>query len=187
MEEMFEKAKALVRKDVPPHTYTMWIEPVTFHSSEPDRMVLGVPNFFIKKRFLSSYLELIAATVKKLTGRSPVIKLIVTGKPAPKNTPDALMPDPQQPLPLLDLKPHSGRLLRRDFTFDQFVVSNNNDFAYSAALSHATQKMSATPTLMLLSKSGMGKSHLSQAIGHHILSKTAHGPCLLHDGGRFQQ
>ena len=171
MEDMFKKVKAMVKNEVPAHTYTMWIEPVTFHSSESDRMVLGAPNFFIKKRFMSLYLELITATFKKLTGKTFKIKLLVTGKATPRKTSDILMPSPQQPLPLLDPKPHSGRLLRRDFTFDQFVVSNNNDFAYSAALSHATQKLSSTPTLMLLSKSGMGKSHLSQAIGHHILSK----------------
>jgi chromosomal replication initiator protein len=171
MEEMFKKVKAVVKKEVPAHTYTMWIDPVTFHSSESDRMVLGAPNFFIKKRFLSLYLELVTGTFKKLTGKSYKIKLLVTGKAAPRKTADILAPSPQQQLPNMDLKPHSGRLLRRDFTFDQFVVSNNNDFAYSAALSHATRKLSTTPTLMLLSKSGMGKSHLSQAIGHHILSK----------------
>ncbi|MBW2366536.1 MAG: chromosomal replication initiator protein DnaA, partial [Deltaproteobacteria bacterium] len=77
----------------------------------------------------------------------------------------------QLPLPEMSLKPYFGRMLRRDFTFDQFVVSGNNDFAYTAALCQANQKKMGQQTLMLLSKSGMGKSHLSQAIGHHILSK----------------
>jgi len=170
MEATFEKVKTTVKKEVPPHTYSMWIEPVTFHSFESDRMVLGVPNFFIKKRFQDLYLELMTAALKKITGKSYIIKILVTGKTAPKKE-KSLLPSPQQPLPLMDIKPYSGRLLRRDFTFDQFVVSNNNDFAYSAALSHATRKLEGTPPLMFLSKSGMGKSHLSQAIGHHILSK----------------
>jgi len=170
MERTFERVKTTVQKEVPPHTYSMWIEPVTFHGSESDRMVLGAPNFFIKKRFQDLYLELVAAALKKLTGKSYKIKILVTTQKAPQKE-KSLLPSPQQPLPLLDVKPHSGRLLRRDFTFDQFVVGNNNDFAYSAALSHATRKLSGTPALMFLSKSGMGKSHLSQAIGHHILSK----------------
>ncbi len=170
MEETFEKVKMTVKKEVPPHTYSMWIEPVTFHSSESDRILLGAPNFFIKKRFQDIYLELVTAALRKFTGKSYIIKLLVTGKTTPKKV-DVLAPSPQQPLPLMDVKPYSGRLLRRDFTFDQFVVSNNNDFAYSAALSQATHKLESTRTLMFLSKSGMGKSHLSQAIGHHILSK----------------
>ena len=170
MEATFEKVKTTVKKEVPSHTYSMWIEPVTFHGSESNRMVLGAPNFFIKKRFKELYLELVTAALKKSTGKSYTIKILVTGKAAPKNE-AGILPGAQQPLPLKDIKPYSGRLLRRDFTFDQFVVSNNNDFAYSAALSHATQKLEGTPPLMFLSKSGMGKSHLSQAIGHHILSK----------------
>ena len=100
MEEMFEKVKVMLKKEIPAHTYTMWIEPVTFHSSESDRMVLGAPNFFIKKRFLDLYLELITTTFKKLTGKSDKIKLLVTGKATPRKTPDLLMPSAQNRFPL---------------------------------------------------------------------------------------
>ena len=46
-----------------------------------------------------------------------------------------------------------------------------NDFAYSASLSLASGSERKQNALMLLSKTGMGKSHLSQAIGHHVLSQ----------------
>jgi chromosomal replication initiator protein len=51
------------------------------------------------------------------------------------------------------------------------VVGGNNDFAYSASLSLASRKDFQQNALYLLSKTGMGKSHLSQAIGHHVLSE----------------
>ncbi len=172
MEEMFGKVKATVKKQLPAHTYNMWIDPVTFHSAESNRIVLSAPNFFIKKRFQDLYIEQVGAAFRKLAGRSVIIKLVVTGKTPKKRTADLdTAPTAQRPLPLGDLKPHYGRLLRRDFTFDQFVVSDNNDFAYSAAMNQAARKLSSNLPLMLLSKSGMGKSHLSQAIGHHILAK----------------
>jgi chromosomal replication initiator protein len=50
-------------------------------------------------------------------------------------------------------------------------VGGNNDFAYSASLSLASRKYAQQNALYLLSKTGMGKSHLSQAIGHHVLSE----------------
>lgn len=78
----------------------------------------------------------------------------------------------QMPLPNIPVQPYAGRLLRKDYTFDQFVVGKNNDFAYSAALSLAVRKNVQQQSLFLLSKSGLGKSHLSQAIGHQILSET---------------
>jgi chromosomal replication initiator protein len=72
----------------------------------------------------------------------------------------------------MNLRPHTGRFLRKDFTFDLFVVGGSNDFAYSASLSMASQKKSLQNSLFLLSKTGMGKSHLSQAIGNYILSES---------------
>jgi len=68
------------------------------------------------------------------------------------------------------IKLQSGRLLRKNFTFDKFVVGTNNDFAYSAAQSLAVGKQSVNNALFLLAGTGMGKSHLSQAVGHQILS-----------------
>jgi chromosomal replication initiator protein len=50
-------------------------------------------------------------------------------------------------------------------------VGANNDFAYSASLSMASRKEHQQNALFLLSKTGMGKSHLSQAVGHHVLSQ----------------
>jgi chromosomal replication initiator protein len=51
------------------------------------------------------------------------------------------------------------------------VVGSNNDFAYSASLSLASRKNASQNALFLLSKTGMGKSHLTQAVGHYILSE----------------
>ena len=76
----------------------------------------------------------------------------------------------QLPLPNENLRLQSGRLFRKEFTFDSFVVGGNNDFAYSASLALASRKDSQRNGLFLLSKTGMGKSHLSQAIGNHIVS-----------------
>jgi len=77
----------------------------------------------------------------------------------------------QLQLPSMNVSPRNGRLMRKDFTFDHFVVGGNNDFAYSASLSLASRKKTAQNSLFLLSKTGMGKSHLSQAIGQYILSE----------------
>jgi chromosomal replication initiator protein len=77
----------------------------------------------------------------------------------------------QLQLPNMNTCLYNGRFLRKDFTFDQFVVGGNNDFAYSASLSLASRKNTQQNSLFLLSKTGMGKSHLSQAIGHYILSE----------------
>jgi chromosomal replication initiator protein len=79
--------------------------------------------------------------------------------------------DIQLPLTNDNVSSRCGCQLRNDFTFDYFVVGGNNNFAYSASLLLASKKDAHPKSLFLLSKTGMGKSHLSQAIGHHILSE----------------
>lgn len=58
--------------------------------------------------------------------------------------------------------------LNEDFTFDGFVVGPNSDFAYSAARSVASDPSNLHNPLVISGGSGMGKTHLMQAIGNAI-------------------
>jgi chromosomal replication initiator protein len=174
MEALFEKVKAACKQRLPEHTYKMWIEPIRFSGSDEDRIILSAPNVYIKKRLLDQYADLIQLELLNAAGKNISFQVDILNHKNKLESPNVnlLGRGPiQLGLPHLSIKPYSGRLLRRDFTFDQFVVSGNNDFAFSAALAHATRKQVDQPSLLLLSHTGMGKSHLAQAVGHHILSE----------------
>lgn len=160
-----------LRQRVPEHSYKMWLEPVKEKSRENGGLVLSCPNVFFKKRLQDHYLALIGEEYRKLGGRFDLIALEVDGNGGCGKAFPSEPPALQLPLPGPKNRPHQGRMLRRDFTFDQFVVGGNNDFAYCAALSLASRRTTDQNTLYLLSGTGMGKSHLSQATGHHILSR----------------
>jgi chromosomal replication initiator protein len=149
----------------------MWIDPLEERSASDNQIVLTSPNAFSRKRVMTNYLDLIKSEINKVFGTEYELNIeISNGCNAPRENNDTEF-DLQLPLPNLIPQPHNGRLLRRDFTFDQFVVGNNNDFAYTAALSLASIQQSNQNTLFLLANPGLGKSHLSQAVGHHILSQ----------------
>ena len=169
MEAIWQEAKNVLKERIPLHSFSMWIEPMEFEKSESGGLVLTCPNLFSKKRVLDQYGALIEQELARISGNPCRLFIAVSGKNGDsKSKPDE---ERQLPLPHLNLQPYSGRLLRKDFTFDQFVVGDNNDFAYTAALSLASHKSSHQNSLFLLSKTGMGKSHLSQAVGHSILSE----------------
>ena len=169
MQVIWNQVKASIKSSIPSHSFRMWIEPLKLNKLDESCIELSTPNFFSKKRILDNYGALLESEINKVAGRACRLIIEVSGNkalPRPKAAEDL-----QIPLPNVNVRPHNGRFLQRDFTFDQFVVGSNNDFAYSASLSMASQKNSMQNSLFLLSKTGMGKSHLSQAIGHYILSE----------------
>ncbi len=170
MEAVWKKVKSAIKQQIPIHSFQMWIEPLKLQKGNKDSWTLACPNFFFKKRVNDLYGKLIAAELNNITGNLCDLNFAIYAK---KNG-DSHNGNPQNhqlSLPNASIRPHSGRFLRKDFTFDQFVVGANNDFAYSASLSLASRKDHQQNALLLLSKTGMGKSHLSQAIGHHVLTE----------------
>ncbi|MEE8430468.1 MAG: chromosomal replication initiator protein DnaA [Candidatus Desulfatibia sp.] len=169
MESIWKEVKTAVRSRIPGHSFRMWIEPLEFKKGKPDAIILACPNCFSKKRVLDHYGKLIESEIQRAAGKSCGFTVeVAEQKNSAKSVKDQ---DLQLPLPNINMRPHNGRFLKKDFTFDQFVVGGNNDFAYSASFALASRKNSQQNSLFLLSKTGMGKSHLSQAIGHYILSE----------------
>ena len=80
MEATFQKVKALVKKRVPAHTYTMWIEPLTFSNTGRPPNHTGSANFFIKKRFQALYADLVLQELNRISGKPLKLRIIVAGK-----------------------------------------------------------------------------------------------------------
>jgi len=146
----------------------MWIDPIAVQENQEGELILTCPNAFSCRRIQEHYGTLIRQEVARRCGKACRFTSANGHKPAPE-----IMPAGGQQLTFQDLapKPTAGRFLHKDFTFDQFVVGRNNDFAYSASLAMASRRQSDQSCLYLLSKTGLGKSHLAQAIGHHILGE----------------
>ncbi|HMA84116.1 MAG TPA: chromosomal replication initiator protein DnaA [Desulfosalsimonadaceae bacterium] len=180
MEKIWQSVKASIKESTPTHVYKMWIEPVEFLKASDDGIVLACPNILFKRRVWENFGGLIKSELTRLAGRQLKLLLEVThnggdskangngnGKKYKDRT--RIPDDIQLDIPAMNCQPRYGRLLRKEFTFDRFVVGENSTFAYNAAVALASQK-NKFPPLFLLSQPGMGKSHLSQAVGHKILS-----------------
>jgi chromosomal replication initiator protein len=172
MSQIWQAVKTVLAKRIPEHSFAMWIEPLTVDQSGKEQIRLACPNIFFRRRVLEHFGPLIQSELDHAAGHSIHMDLVVSQSKEDDTVCEAPQAPQQLPLPNMTVQPHYGRLLRQDFTFDQFVVGKNNDFAYSAALALAAQDSFQQHALFLLSKTGMGKSHLSQAIGHHIMHES---------------
>ncbi len=172
MEEIWEKAKSAIKAKVPIHSYRMWIDPLEYGNGQGKSLVLTCPNFFSKKRVQDHYQSLICSEIEAVSGEKVSVTLEISS-PKRRSGDPLEQEDRQLSLPTINAHPPStGRMLRRNFTFESFVVGGNNDFAYSAALALASKRVNSEHALFLLSDTGLGKSHLSQAVGHYILAKS---------------
>jgi chromosomal replication initiator protein len=67
-------------------------------------------------------------------------------------------------------KPHPQ--LRNDYSFETYVVGDNNSFAANAALAIARNPGTAYTPFLIYGGAGLGKTHLMQAIGNYIHAAT---------------
>ncbi|MBW1889204.1 MAG: chromosomal replication initiator protein DnaA [Deltaproteobacteria bacterium] len=169
MEAIWNEVKKAVKETIPEHSYRMWIEPIAFEKTTADGIAVLCPNLIYQKKIEDHYAGLIESELGRLS--STACKLHVGVSARSKKYRPSISKHHQLTLPDITPGQYSGRMLRGNYTFDQFVVGENNGFAYSAALSLASKKNNQQNALFLLSKTGNGKSHLSQAVGHHILSE----------------
>jgi chromosomal replication initiator protein len=169
MEAIWNSVKAAIKEAIPGHCFRMWVEPLKYCRTTDGVVVLSAPDRFFKRRVQEHYGSLIISELKKMTDGDGRFQIEVSEgkKPSVENRQKNI----QLTLPCENVRPHYGMFLRKDFTFDHFVVGQNNEFAFTASLSLASKKNSQQNCLLLLSKTGMGKSHLSQAVGHHIFSQ----------------
>ena len=79
---------------------------------------------------------------------------------------------PPQQILMSDLIKRVGPVFNPRFTFDQFVVGSSNQFAFATARGMANGQQLYNNSAYILSETGLGKSHLSHAVGSYICRKT---------------
>jgi len=170
MKQIWEEIKKQIRTELPNGSFSLWISPLTFLERHNGTLVLGCPNRFSKNWVAENYKMLIQRKLEQ-AGLGPVDIEFRVQPSAPDNllTPPSEIPQ-QLYLPNIGKRPARGYInLNRNFTFERFVVGPCNEFAYSASKAMAQDFAWGYNTLLMLAGTGLGKSHLSQAMCHKIL------------------
>jgi len=163
----------------PPEVHQMWFEPLTCVGEAEDKIILGAPNDFAAIWLQDNYQDLLSAKCSE-SARRPVKAFIVTAEIVA----DVTAPDPSTSLPVKDrselpsrarLPTSEGRPQRKQNSlnprnvFDSFIVGPNSQLAHAACMAVAQAPAQAYNPLFLYGATGLGKTHLMQAVGHQIL------------------
>jgi chromosomal replication initiator protein DnaA len=82
-------------------------------------------------------------------------------------------------------RPSFMKPLPEEMRFDNFVVGANTKFPVAAAVSVANAPSKAYNPLLIFGGSGLGKTHLLSAIGHHIMDKNKNAKMVYVPADRF--
>jgi chromosomal replication initiator protein len=169
MEEIWAKAKASIRERLTSDTFNLWIKPLQFKEMKEGQIFLECPNAFFKEWVNRNYLRMLKEALRSTAEDDFQIHL----KAAPKRSryPSPHNGNGQMVLPKMATGPLGGIRLNKRFTFERFVVGPCNQFAHSAAWAVANKIGIHYNPLLFYSDVGLGKSHLSTAIGNYILKK----------------
>jgi chromosomal replication initiator protein len=139
-------------------TYRTWFSDAEGLDLSDEAFVLRVPNDFTREWIEGHFLGLIDAAVRDATGDEIRVELAVSERE------DGHVSGPK----LEQEQPSRVEGLNPKYTFDSFVIGSSNRFAHAAALAVAEAPAQAYNPLFIYGGTGLGKTHLLQAIGHYI-------------------
>ena len=160
LNELWSKAKELLKDETTVITYQTWIQPLELKSVNNNVIVLVASNPFQKDTIESRYLTLLTNTFNFITNKkcNVTIKL--------KDEEDELI---NNITPVVNNKSLINSGLNPKYTFDTFVVGSNNKFAQAAAMGVAENPGSKYNPFFIYGGVGLGKTHLMHSIGNQIL------------------
>ena len=158
---LWEQACAIMRAEMTQVTFDTWIKaalrPLGFSG---DQFFIEAVTDFYHQFVVPRYAVLICNSLSQAAGK-PIKAQLLTPAQADEYR-EGVTPE-DKPAPASSLNPK--------YTFDTFVVGNNNRFAHAAALAVAESPADAYNPLFIYGGVGLGKTHLMHAIGHYMLSQ----------------
>jgi chromosomal replication initiator protein len=139
-------------------TYGTWFGDVSSRELTEEAFVLSVPNDFTRDWIEGHFLDLIGAAVRDAAGSERKIQLAVEQEVEPSGPLTQESATPARPA--FDMT--------QKYTFDSFVIGSSNRFAHAAALAVAEAPAQAYNPLFIYGGTGLGKTHLLQAIGQYV-------------------
>lgn len=161
-----------LKYQVPDNIFTMWIRPLSA-SMHDNTMVVNVPNQYFASYVEKNHLSQIQTILHQLEPTLPIHVQIQIDKGNAITDAISTQELGEQKVTLVkNEQQRSFQYIDPHFTFDQFVTAKSNQIAYSICRETANNLgQSKNNPLFIYGATGLGKTHLMQAIAHEILKR----------------
>ena len=177
MYNAWENALAEIEQKISSSNFSTWFQDTSLISTDDGYIIIGVKNSFFVKQLRSKFLDVIKESLKNTGIEVKDIDFKIENKSKSKVHPREVTGTPtaiKSKLPSINsLKSSKNQKtgLNSKYTIDNFIVGSNNDLALAAAKSIISSPGTSYNPFFLYGGSGLGKTHLVQAIGNEILKQ----------------
>ena len=157
------------RQELPEQTFKTWLEPTEPLKIEGDKLIVGAPDRFAAEWNESKHAELLRSLAPVALGQPLGVVFQVNEERRKRPQMDLFVAE--APKPGADDSQHRGAAppLSDRYIFDHFVIGKSNELAAAAAHAVAQAPGKVYNPLFIYGETGLGKTHLMQAIAHEIL------------------
>ena len=170
----WDQFRRTLRGRVTPVTWQTWLEGLQPGGVQDGVVSLLAPSEFHLRWVNDKYRPVVEAAVNTVFG--PDARLVIDARSVPVFPPGeeedeaeaeaAEEAEPQPSPPAAAPGPRPGLVAK--YTFENFVVGPSNRFAHAAAMAVAEEPGGQYNPLFIYAGAGLGKTHLLQAIAHHV-------------------
>ena len=179
VKNLWSEVKTDLKENVPAPAFQMWmdaLEPVDF---DGDIFFLATVHSLAPQVIKANYDSQILDTLKKVIGKEVAYQITFDAELADKYQKEKKkelqkakrsLPETEESRIMDNLaQMQSSANLNLKYKFSNFVVGENSRFAHAAAFAVAQNPAKKYNPLFIYGASGLGKTHLMQAIGHYII------------------
>ncbi|HET9577542.1 MAG TPA: chromosomal replication initiator protein DnaA [Usitatibacter sp.] len=167
MDSLWPSLAAELKKELPQQQFDTWIKPLKAER-QGEQLVLLAPNHHVLRWVRSNLLSKIESRIERVAGVRLGVNLMLDDKPVDA---EMLVPEPVAIAAPAERPGRDEHRLNPGFTFSNFVNGKANQIARAAAIQVAENPGTAYNPLFIYGGTGLGKTHLLQAIGTEVLKR----------------
>ena len=173
--EVWSRILDQARREIPEQTFRTWLEPTEALEFDGKTVYVGTPDQFAADWNDSKHSQLLSNLAPIALGHPLQIVFRVHEERKRRSQMDLFVAPPSQVVPKVERTivgtSTSTAPLSARYTFDHFVIGKSNELAYAAADAVAQAPGRVYNPLFIYGDTGLGKTHLMQAVAHEILRR----------------
>lgn len=171
-QETWKRLLDRARQDIPEQTFRTWLEPTEALTIDNNTISVAVPDQFAADWNESKHSELFATYGPIALGHPIRVVFKVNEERKKRSQMDFFVAPPVTSFATGKSQPGANQApLSSRYTFDHFVVGKSNELAAAAAHAVAQAPGKVYNPLFIYGETGLGKTHLMQAIAHDLLER----------------